>query len=99
MSGGIAFVLDEDGTFASRCNTGMVALEPIADAEDEKLVFDLVSEHVERTQSVRGAALLGDFARVVKRFVKVIPTEYKKILETQQIEREREGIRRLRLVK
>jgi glutamate synthase (NADPH/NADH) large chain len=84
MSGGLAFVVDEDGTFASRCNLGMVEVGPVTDPEDERLVFDLVGEHVERTGSVRGAALLADWRSVAKKLVKVIPTEYKKVLESAQ---------------
>jgi glutamate synthase (NADPH/NADH) large chain len=95
MSGGVAFVLDEDGTFASRCNTGMVDVEPLSTVEDERLVFDLVSEHVERTKSVRGASLLAGWRDSAKGFVKVIPIEYKKVLESAEAAPQR----RLRLVK
>ena len=74
MSGGLAFVVDEDGTFASRCNRGMVEIEAL-DAEDEAQVCTLVGEHVAHTCSVRGADLLSRWAAVRSLFKKVIPTE------------------------
>ncbi len=83
MSGGLAFVLDEDGTFASRCNRGMVEIEAL-DAEDEAQVRTLVEEHVAHTWSVRGADLLARWAAVRSLFKKVIPTEYKRVLEQQR---------------
>jgi glutamate synthase (NADPH/NADH) large chain len=79
MSGGLAFVLDEDGAFASRCNLGMIGVEAL-DADDEARVRALVEEHVARTGSVRGAELLAGWADARARFKKVIPTEYKRVL-------------------
>jgi glutamate synthase (NADPH/NADH) large chain len=78
MSGGLAFVLDDDGAFKSRCNLGMVEIEELTDPEDQALVVDLLREHVERTDSVRGASLLAAWNPA--RFRKVIPTEYRRIL-------------------
>jgi glutamate synthase (NADPH/NADH) large chain len=95
MSGGVAFVLDEDSLFESRCNTGMVDVEPLSTIEDERLVLDLVAEHVQRTKSVRGASLLADWTASAMRFLKVIPTEYKKVLASAEAAPQR----RLRLVK
>jgi glutamate synthase (NADPH/NADH) large chain len=84
MSGGLAYVLDEDGAFNSRCNLGMVGIEAL-DVEDESRVVALVEEHVARTQSVRGAELLARWNEVRARFKKVIPTEYKRVLEQQRL--------------
>ena len=80
MSGGLAFVIDEHDAFASRCNMGMVSIEAL-DAADEAVVRGLVEEHVARTASVRGADLLARWAEARTRFKKVIPTEYKRVLE------------------
>jgi glutamate synthase (NADPH/NADH) large chain len=80
MSGGIAFVLDDDTTFASRCNKGMVEIEDLADAEDQALVRTLLEEHVTRTSSVRAQDLLKSWPLAVRRFRKVIPTEYRRVL-------------------
>jgi glutamate synthase (NADPH/NADH) large chain len=84
MSGGLAFVFDEDGAFTSRCNMGMVSVEPLADPADEARVQALVDEHVARTGSVRGRNLLARWDEVRGRFKKVIPNEYRRVLEQQQ---------------
>ncbi|HVJ89723.1 MAG TPA: glutamate synthase large subunit, partial [Labilithrix sp.] len=85
MSGGVAFVLDDDGTFESRCNMGMVEVEHLSDPEDEALVRGLVEEHVVRTASVRGRELLGSWPMAARRFRKVIPTEYRRVLEASRL--------------
>jgi len=77
MSGGIAYVLDEDGAFAGRCNKQLVGLEAL-DADDESIVIDLIEEHGERTGSPVAARLLTDWNAA--RFVKVIPHDYKRAL-------------------
>ena len=80
MSGGVAFVYDEFGTLASRCNHDMVELlKPTA--EELGQVRALIEEHVERTKSPLGIKLLFRFAAVSDRFVKVVPTEYRIIME------------------
>jgi glutamate synthase domain-containing protein 3 len=79
MSGGIAYVLDEDGTFAGRCNTSMVGLGPL-DADDARQVRTLVERHQAYTGSRVAARLLADWPAAVKRFVKVLPEEYAKVL-------------------
>jgi glutamate synthase (NADPH/NADH) large chain len=85
MSGGLAFVYDEDGTFMSQCNMGMIGVEALGeDGADEARVQALVEEHVARTGSVRGADLLARWSEVRARFKKVIPSEYKRVLEQQR---------------
>ncbi|MEL6178672.1 MAG: glutamate synthase subunit alpha, partial [Myxococcota bacterium] len=83
MSGGVAYVLDEDGTFGERCNMGMVALEPL-DAEDLALVRTLVERHHVYTDSARAAGVLAHWERSVERFVKVMPIDYKRVLREQR---------------
>jgi len=78
MSGGIAYVLDGDGTFASRCNQTLVGLEAM-DAEDARIVYSLLLDHRERTGSRAAANLLVHFGGAP--FVKVIPHDYKAALE------------------
>jgi glutamate synthase (ferredoxin) len=80
MSGGLAFVLDEAGDFRSRCNLGMVDLEPLVDTEDVELVKDLLARHIRFTQSPVAARLLVDWERSQSRFVKVIPQDYKRVM-------------------
>ncbi len=77
MSGGIAYVLDEDGQFASRCNLQLVGLDPL-EADDEEIVRVLVAEHGERTGSPVAARVLADWNPA--RFVKVMPHDYKRAL-------------------
>ncbi|MBX3225814.1 MAG: glutamate synthase large subunit [Labilithrix sp.] len=84
MSGGVAFVSDEDGSFAARCNKGMVEIEDLKDADDLELVKKLLEEHVHRTSSVRALAVLASWPMSARRMRKVIPIEYKKVLEAQK---------------
>lgn len=80
MSGGVAFVYDEYRTLEGRCNHDMVELLAPSDAELEQ-VRALIEEHVERTKSPRGIKLLYQFADAKRHFVKVIPHEYRRIME------------------
>jgi glutamate synthase (ferredoxin) len=77
MSGGIAYVLDRDGTFAERLNKGMVDLDPLDD-EDWKTVRDMITRHVKFTNSSYARAILETLAK--RRFVKVMPRDYKRVL-------------------
>jgi glutamate synthase (ferredoxin) len=77
MSGGIAYVLDRDGTFSQRLNTGMVDLERLDD-EDWTTVRDLITRHVQFTNSSHARAILATLAR--RPFVKVMPRDYKRVL-------------------
>jgi glutamate synthase (ferredoxin) len=85
MSGGVAYVYDELHTLESRCNKDMVDLVKPTDAELEH-VRQLMEEHVERTKSPRGIRLLYQFAEAKQSFVKVIPHEYRQIVERARIE-------------
>ncbi|MGH7366454.1 MAG: glutamate synthase-related protein, partial [Candidatus Rokuibacteriota bacterium] len=80
MSGGLAFVLDEDGDFKARCNLGMVDLEPLVDIEDVELVKDLLARHIRFTQSPVAARLLVGWERGRSKFIKVIPQDYKRVM-------------------
>ena len=85
MSGGVAFVYDRLHTLAHRCNRDMVDLLVPTDVELEH-IRQLMEEHVERTKSPRGIRLLYQFAEARRSFVKVIPREYRKIIERAQVE-------------
>ena len=96
MSGGIAYVYDVDGEFASRCNMAMVQLEPVlseADqtkqvdpavwhlgATDEQQLRRLLEDHLRWTGSARARDILDDWSRARSRFVKVFPSEYRRAL-------------------
>jgi glutamate synthase (NADPH/NADH) large chain len=81
MSGGIAYVLDPAGDFKRRCNPGMVDLEPLVDAEDVLLVKDLLSRHIRYTQSPVAARLLVSWEQTQGMFVKIMPRDYKRVLQ------------------
>jgi glutamate synthase (NADPH/NADH) large chain/glutamate synthase (ferredoxin) len=96
MSGGIAYVYDEDGLFAKRCNTAQVSLEKVLtcaeqeasvdrgvwhrDQADEAQLKKLLEDHNRWTGSKRARELLDNWAESRTRFVKVFPTEYKRAL-------------------
>ncbi|HWD68893.1 MAG TPA: glutamate synthase large subunit [Solirubrobacteraceae bacterium] len=82
MSGGIAYVYDSDHRFAGRCNTELVDLDPVADADEEELRA-LISEHAQRTGSLVARNILAQWERARERFVKVMPRDYKRALEQQ----------------
>jgi glutamate synthase (ferredoxin) len=84
MSGGMAFVYDEAGDFASRCNREMVDLEPFGEPEDLELVRDLLIQHAGYTGSEVARRLLGDWPQAVGRFVKVMPTDYRRVMTEQK---------------
>ncbi len=104
MSGGVAYVYDEDGTFAQRCNTAMVALEKVLPADeqragqdvaifhkgvaDELLLKKLIEDHHKWTGSLRARDILDHWANARGRFLKVFPSEYKRALGELQAQKE-----------
>ena len=83
MSGGIAYVLDDINALRIRTNLGTVELEPLVDSQDILEVHSLVSLHAEMTQSSVAKTLLEQWEASVAKFVKVIPTDYKRVLAEQ----------------
>ncbi len=94
MSGGVAYVLDEDGMFEKRCNLSMVSLEKVLpeaeqsreipwhlERSDEAILKDLLARHQATTGSTRAAEILADWANCRTRFVKVMPNEYRRALK------------------
>ncbi|MCC7269704.1 MAG: glutamate synthase large subunit [Rhodocyclaceae bacterium] len=94
MSGGIAYVLDEDESFARRCNLSMVKLEKVLpapeqagdgmrhrDSADETLLKELIERHLAETDSEMARRVLSDWPRFRTRFVKVFPNEYRRALQ------------------
>jgi glutamate synthase (NADPH/NADH) large chain len=80
MSGGIAYVLDEAGDFATRVNTEMVSLRELDD-EDRDLVRTLVERHLAETGSDVAERVLADWSGSLGRFVKVMPNDYQRVLD------------------
>ncbi|GBD26069.1 Ferredoxin-dependent glutamate synthase 1 [bacterium HR30] len=87
MSGGLAYVLDVDGKFATRCNMGMVDIVPL-DEEDMKVVHDLVRRHYAYTHSAVAWRVLSGWKDYVTKFVKVFPVEYQQVLRKQHLDSE-----------
>ncbi len=83
MSGGVAYVFDVDGEFQRRCNLGMVELGPLDQAEDIALVRELIRRHVALTGSSYAARFLDDWIAVQPRFVRVMPKDYKRVLQAE----------------
>ena len=94
MSGGIGYVLDEDGSFEKRCNLAMVKLEKVLPAAeqpedgtrhknqpDEALLKALIAKHQAETGSDRAARILADWESFRPQFVKVFPNEYRRALK------------------
>jgi glutamate synthase (NADPH/NADH) large chain/glutamate synthase (ferredoxin) len=81
MSGGVAYVLDQDGSFAKRCNMGMVGFDEL-DPADVIELRALIEEHEQRTGSPVAARVLGDWDGLLESrvFVKVMPHDYKRVL-------------------
>jgi glutamate synthase (ferredoxin) len=88
MTGGIAYVIDDDRDFAQRCNKEMVQLLLLEEGEEADLVKDLVSRHARLTGSARAAKVLLDWEHFLPRFVRVVPNDYKRVLEAQRKMRE-----------
>ncbi len=84
MSGGAAFLFDESGESRQRCNLGMVDLEPLREPEDIETVRDLLIQHAGYTSSEVAARILGDWDWAVGKFIKVMPVDYRRVLEEQK---------------
>jgi len=83
MSGGIAWVLDTDGTFAVRCNQELVSLGKLDDEAEAGEVKELIRRHVERTGSELGQRVLDRWSDSRKQFVRVMPVDYDRVLKTR----------------
>ena len=89
MSGGIAYVLDDEArSFAKRCNPEMVSLSKLEDAEEIKTVHGLVTRHAQLTGSTRAAEILASWKQLVPSFVRVMPNDYRRVVEAQRKMRE-----------
>jgi glutamate synthase (ferredoxin) len=87
MSGGVAYVLDESGTFAERCNTEMVRLGQLIHFADEgelDRVKAMIERHAEYTGSRRAEEILSAWGTWLPRFVRVMPNDYKRVLDAQR---------------
>ncbi len=83
MSGGIAFVYDIDGKFSTRCNTSMVDIEPLTE-RDKDFVREMILKHLKHTRSDNARRILDRYDREARKFLKVMPKEYKRVLAAME---------------
>jgi glutamate synthase (ferredoxin) len=84
MSGGVAYVLDEQGDFATRCNLQMVGLETLTEPEEIADLKHAIEQHVKYTKSEKGSKILAHWEEMLPKFVKVMPKDYKRVLQAIQ---------------
>ncbi len=89
MSGGLAYVLDADGAFAKSCNTQMVGLSRLEDPAEAAAVKAMIERHARNTESSLARKVLGAWDALVGRFVRVIPHDFRRVLEAQARMREK----------
>ena len=103
MSGGVAYVLDEDGDFNKRCNLTMVAIEAVGAPDDSGIHFNhlnmadeqalrtQIEKHLKYTNSERAKTILENWADYLPKFTKVMPTDYRRALKEQAAEQLKQG--------
>jgi glutamate synthase domain-containing protein 3 len=91
MSGGIAYVYDETELFDTRCNLDMVDVESVWAPEDVKQLRTMIENHHRYTRSALAKMILDDWESRLPLFVKVMPVDYRKVLERMQLEEYREA--------
>jgi glutamate synthase domain-containing protein 2/glutamate synthase domain-containing protein 1/glutamate synthase domain-containing protein 3 len=87
MSGGIAYVYDRNNDFAEKCNLSMVGLENVS-KDDKKVIAEMIKDHYKHTKSPVAKKIIDNFENEMRRFVKVMPLEYKRVLEERQLAEE-----------
>jgi len=80
MSGGVAYVLDADGDFATRCNPQMVSLEKVENKEEIEWLLGRVQRHADHTSSTRAKQIIAHWTDMLPKFVKVMPKDYHRVL-------------------
>jgi glutamate synthase (ferredoxin) len=85
MSGGVAYVLDDSGDFYRRCNQQMAALEKVTDAAEIEEIRQMIKRHAQYTGSQRAERILAFWDEMVPKFVKVMPNDYKRMLQAIQV--------------
>ncbi len=91
MSGGLAYVFNEDGKFATRCNMGMVDLFAVEQKSDIEELRALIENHAQYTGSPVAKKILDNWNKTLPKFVKVYPRDYRRVLEESQAITKSEG--------
>ena len=86
MSGGIAYVLNEEGDFDYYCNMGMVELSLVKNISDKTELIGLISDHYRYTGSKKAKEILDNQQKYIDMFIKVTPYDYKRVLQEQKLE-------------
>ncbi|KAJ6418790.1 hypothetical protein OIU84_002048 [Salix udensis] len=86
MSGGVAYVLDLDGKFKSRCNLELVDLDKVEEEEDIMTLKMMIQQHQRHTNSHLAREVLADFDNLLPKFIKVYPRDYKRVLANMKEE-------------
>ena len=89
MSGGVAYVYDKKGDFASKCNMGLVNVEDTLDEESLHELKGIIENHRKYTGSDAALRILSSWETEKKRFVRVIPRDYKKVVTIMREESEK----------
>jgi glutamate synthase (NADPH/NADH) large chain len=92
MSGGIAYVFNENGDFDYYCNMGMVELSLVEDYSEVNELTEIIKRHYNYTQSKKAKMILDDPWKYMPMFIKIIPYDYKKVLQEQKLEEIRKKI-------
>jgi glutamate synthase domain-containing protein 2/glutamate synthase domain-containing protein 3 len=86
MSGGIAYVLDKDNDFKEKCNLEMVELEKL-NSIDKETIHNMLHNHYKHTKSQKAKDIIENFNSYLKKIIKVMPLEYKRILDTYKLDK------------
>jgi glutamate synthase (NADPH) large chain len=92
MSGGVAYVWDVNKTFVKNCNMEMVLLDTL-DSEDEQLLYAMIEGHLKKTNSEVAAHVLSYWTSTFKNFIKVMPIDYKAVLEKRKTEKKTAAVK------
>ncbi len=91
MSGGVAYVYDETGLFDTRCNLDMVDIETVWAAEDRECLYSMLQKQLDYTGSARARHMLEHWSTHHRNFVKVMPIEYRRVLERMSRDTDRDA--------
>src|SRR5207247_9037780 len=80
------FILNEDGKFEMRCNMGMIELEKITTAEDKKILREMIAAHYDHTGSRKAKVVLDAWDKMLPKFSKIMPIDYKRVLAERTAE-------------
>ena len=97
MSGGVAYVLDRKHDFDYYCNMDMVEISLVEDGLDRKELHELIRQHYLYTGSHLARTILDDWNRYVDDFIKVIPIEYKHVLQEERLRALQEKVQNIQL--